>query len=312
MPCFRKHSIAIVGSLLLSWATVGAVRTASAEPTSTTGVMGAVVTRADKSGSDNHHTETAASVDDLTHQADRGDYKAQHTLAAIYETGTGVKQDYAASLKWWRTLADQGDREGAETIGRFFDAGRGVEPDKAEAARWYRVAAERGDNMASVLLAAKYEKGEGVPQSYKDAARWYRLPAQEGDTTAQARLGRLYASGRGVKQDYAAAYYWLSLPSHCHDEERDTLQTLTAVRQHLTTGDIRTIEKRVADFQWPAWSGIVSLTSISTEGQHVTRHLCGCDCEWKSPATGLSGTNSHDSSAPSLSKPAPATHTLNH
>ena len=49
--------------------------------------------------------------------AEQGDARAQYHLGTLYFTGTGVPQDYAEALKWFRLSADQGNPEGQGALG---------------------------------------------------------------------------------------------------------------------------------------------------------------------------------------------------
>ena len=46
--------------------------------------------------------------------ADKGFAEAQYTLGNFYEDGTGVMQDYAEAMRWYRLAAAQGHRGRAE------------------------------------------------------------------------------------------------------------------------------------------------------------------------------------------------------
>jgi TPR repeat protein len=54
--------------------------------------------------------ETAVRV--LRPLAEQGDARAQYHLGTRYFTGSGVPQDYAEALKWFRLSADQGNPDG--------------------------------------------------------------------------------------------------------------------------------------------------------------------------------------------------------
>ena len=50
--------------------------------------------------------------------------------------------------------------------------GSGVPQDAAEAVRWYRLAAEQGLARAQTNLGFMYANGSGVPQDAAEATRW--------------------------------------------------------------------------------------------------------------------------------------------
>ena len=51
----------------------------------------------------------SADIKTLRKQAEAGDAKAQFDIGSMYETGSGVKQDYAEAAKWYRKAAERGD-----------------------------------------------------------------------------------------------------------------------------------------------------------------------------------------------------------
>jgi TPR repeat protein len=112
---------------------------------------------------------------------------------------------------WYRKAAEQGDAVAQDALGDLYDSGRGVRRDYAQAALWYRKAAEQGDADAQDSLGYLYHKGQGVPQDDAQAATWSRKAAEQGDAEAQWLLGGLYLNGQGVPRNYAEAYFWLDL-----------------------------------------------------------------------------------------------------
>src|SRR5919107_1027314 len=59
--------------------------------------------------------------------AERGDSTAMLTLGMLYLRGAGVRQDYAAALKWWRDAAALGNIRAQNNIGVIFRDGLGME-----------------------------------------------------------------------------------------------------------------------------------------------------------------------------------------
>jgi hypothetical protein len=133
--------------------------------------------------------------------ANNGHAGAQSVLGAIYESGTGVSQDFAAAAKWYAKAAAQGDAGAQRSLGDCYFSGRGVPPDAAAAVAWYTKAAELGDARAQVSLASCFHLGEGVAEEDAEAAAtWYAKAAAQGDADALYTLGSWYASGKGVVQ----------------------------------------------------------------------------------------------------------------
>ncbi len=51
----------------------------------------------------------SADIRTLRKQAEAGNANAQFNLGSMYETGSGVRQDYAEAAKWYRKAAERGD-----------------------------------------------------------------------------------------------------------------------------------------------------------------------------------------------------------
>ena len=161
---------------------------------------------------------TASAQDKLLLQLAEGGLDAfQVTLGLAYENGTsGVEQDYAEALKWYRLAAEQGNVFAQLRLGGSYYSGKGVEQDYAEAVKWYRLAAEQGDARAQYLVGYAYRIGEGVEQDYAEAVKWWRLSAEQENADAQYWnadaqywLGYFYYKGIGVEQDYNESLKWL-------------------------------------------------------------------------------------------------------
>jgi TPR repeat protein len=117
-------------------------------------------------------TSLAASIKE---KAVSGDVAAQRRLAAIYEQGFGVPQDYVQEAFWYRKAAEQGDADSQNNLGGL------------------------------------YEAGQGVRQSFTEAAFWYRKAAIQGNSTAHYNLGLLYSNGHGASRSNVEAYFWLDV-----------------------------------------------------------------------------------------------------
>jgi TPR repeat protein len=79
--------------------------------------------------------------------------------------------------------------------------GSGVGQDDAEAVRWYRTAAEQGNVIAERQLGLVYALGRGAPQSDETAARWLNLAAGSGDGVAKQKLAMRFCRIKAVRYD---------------------------------------------------------------------------------------------------------------
>ena len=58
--------------------------------------------------------------------AEQGDAVAQYKLGVMYYDGSGVLQDYAEAVKWYREAAEQGHAIAQNSLGQMYDLGQGV------------------------------------------------------------------------------------------------------------------------------------------------------------------------------------------
>jgi TPR repeat protein len=132
------------------------------------------------------------------------------TAAALLAKGEEAYDDgsYAQALQWYAKAAEQGNPRAEFRLGALYESGRGVRQDFALAAAWYRKAAERGDIEAELSLAALYSNGFGVPQDYAQALAWERKAADQGDALAALMVGDAYRNGAGVPVDMEQARSW--------------------------------------------------------------------------------------------------------
>jgi uncharacterized protein len=140
--------------------------------------------------------------------ADRGDAEAQFTLGVAYRDGSGVPQDEAQAVQWFRKAAEQGLAVAEYNLALMYAKGTGVSKNPKEAALWYEKAAQQGDARAQSNLGTAYQVGDGVPQDVATALRLYRQAAEQGNAVAQSNLGVLYQTGNGVVQNSSQAVQW--------------------------------------------------------------------------------------------------------
>ena len=76
------------------------------------------------------------------------------------------------------------DAEAQYDLGLKYVNGTGVPEDTAEAVRWFRMAAEQEFAPAQYNLGVGYANGAGVPENYVLAYAWFNLAAAQGDEGA--------------------------------------------------------------------------------------------------------------------------------
>ena len=99
--------------------------------------------------------------------------------AAAYENG-----DYTAALREWKPLAERGNADAQTHLAAMYDEGLGVPQDYKIAGKWLRLAAEQEVSAAQNNLGFMYETGEGVIQDGVYAYMWFSIAASSGDEYA--------------------------------------------------------------------------------------------------------------------------------
>ena len=143
--------------------------------------------------------------------ADQAHAKGQVNLGVMCEDGTGIPQDPTEAAQWYRRAADQGNAGGQANLGLMYKDGTGVPQDFIEAVRLIKLAADQGHATGQCSLGLLHEDGIGVPQDPTEAARLYRLAADQGLAAGQCSLGLMYQNGTGVSKDFTEAVRWYRL-----------------------------------------------------------------------------------------------------
>ena len=92
----------------------------------------------------------------------------------MYAFGSGVAQDYAEALKWYRLAADQGHASAQNNLGFIYGTGQGVPQDFVEAHMWYNLSASRGNALAADnrdLMAEKMTPAD-ISMAQRMAREW--------------------------------------------------------------------------------------------------------------------------------------------
>lgn len=124
------------------------------------------------------------------------------------------------TIRAWEQKAREGDAFAQNVVGMAYKCGLGVKQNHAASIKWFRMAAERGEADAQFNLARAYasevdggyKKARAAPANDADALTWYQRSADQGHIPAQVKLAGLYAKGaENVTRDQVQAYKWLSL-----------------------------------------------------------------------------------------------------
>ncbi|EFC39629.1 predicted protein [Naegleria gruberi] len=91
----------------------------------------------------------------------------QGSIAALHEIS---KKDYSTDVNWLEQLANKGDVSAQNNLGAMYNMGTGVKEDKAKAIYWLQKAADQGNDNSLFNLGAIYlNGGEGVPKDLEKA-----------------------------------------------------------------------------------------------------------------------------------------------
>jgi TPR repeat protein len=91
-------------------------------------------------------------------KAEGGDVPSIYQTASAYESGSGVTQDYAKAMEWYKKGADKGDDSCMFNIGVMYREGRGVPKDINLTVEWFLKSAAAGAGVAWYNLGMMYYK----------------------------------------------------------------------------------------------------------------------------------------------------------
>ena len=160
---------------------------------------------------------------------EKGMTEARFNLAAMYEEGQGVAQDYEKAISLYTQQADEPDAFAMMELGRIYENGEcGQKKDLEEALKWYEQAANHGAELPNNegyvgcqrVLQAMYELAEdyrdgsnGAEKNEEEAIRYFKLLAE--DESAGEDLVKKSCTGLGkmlanntTKEDDAEAVSW--------------------------------------------------------------------------------------------------------
>jgi TPR repeat protein len=206
-----------------------------------------------------------AGVPALLAKAGAGDGAAQLELALAYNSGYGVKQDFAEALKWSQLAAEQGYARAQDLLGKLYFLGQGVKRDRAEAKKWFEKSAMQG------FADGQYDLGTSLWQGNADGASGqiqinqenaevlqeglaaFILAATQGHPGAMHSLGDLSAATSAATPDQLPeAYKWFLSAAQAGD--------------HTSLAQLSQIGKRLTKDQM---TQAVQAASAWFEGQHL-------------------------------------------
>lgn len=163
-------------------------------------------------------------------------------VAAMYEKGDDVLQNYTEAAKWYRKAADSSPQAAFKLSAMFID-GRGVPQDYGQAMTFCRSAAKRNYAPGQLCVGYLYQHGLGTHADPKEAAKWYEEASKGGQRQAMMNLAEMYWKGEGLNVDRPEAYYFFCLASRRGAPNAKTeAQTLW---KEMSKGEIKRLEKKL-------------------------------------------------------------------
>lgn len=179
--------------------------------------------------------------------AEMGDSAAQCQLGFLYENGFFGNPNDDEAVRWYRRSAEQCLPNGQFRLAACYQLGKGVEQDYPEAARLFSLAARRGHADAAEALQMLRDMGvEEAPEppakapappppppkaeapvappapppmpdlppdlddpAVTDAVAAYQAQALQNNASAQLKLGLAYHVGRSAPKDPKLACFWV-------------------------------------------------------------------------------------------------------
>ncbi len=94
------------------------------------------------------------------------------------------KGEFAAELRITEPFAVKGEAWAQTRLALIYLEGSGLVQNSAEAVKWFRLAATQGFSPAQLFLGLMYYKGQGVVQDYVRSLMWLNLAAVSGNGDA--------------------------------------------------------------------------------------------------------------------------------
>ncbi len=152
-----------------------------------------------------------AQTQSLAARADAGDTEAGYQLGLRYTSGTGVRQNFAYGMQYFRQAAGSGHVAAQYLYGMGFYTGRGTGRDLKQARLWLQRAADQGYASACHQLGQIYINGQGVPAEPGWGMHWVAQAAEQGNPSAQLLFGVGYLKGIGIDKNRLQGMKWLAL-----------------------------------------------------------------------------------------------------
>lgn len=141
---------------------------------------------------DNGRPDDEAALEQYVSAAMRGYARAQHHLGLVFESGNrAATRSTTEAFNWYGKAAEQGYGPALLKVAAAYESGRGVKRDYAKAMQWYERAAAANIASAQYALGNLFERGRGTKRDKVAALKWYRDAAANGHADAKLKVQRL-------------------------------------------------------------------------------------------------------------------------
>ena len=196
--------------------------------------------------------------------------------AAIAIEGIAVEQGDHNALASLKLRAEQGDALAQTRLAALYDSGLGVKKDYVFSARWYLAAARKGFAPAQNNISQAYASGRGVPKNHAEAHKWILAAAEQGFATAQWNLSMDYQLGIGVNIRSEEAYFWASLAAMT---DSTYLTGRDEVAAHLRRDKKVAVETRLKTWRAKPTQATVSAKAMEKDIAQIIGHDLGAQQE---------------------------------
>lgn len=143
--------------------------------------------------------------------ADKGDLRAVHLLAKMYNRGHGVEEDKELAKQYYLSAARAGHTESQIEMAEIYSYAKGANYQPEKAAYWWRILIKKGHDDAFYELISMHLDDEiKLTQEEKETALPKIIQLAKKDEKGYSRLlGSLYATGSLIGKDEKKAEYWL-------------------------------------------------------------------------------------------------------
>jgi TPR repeat protein len=153
----------------------------------------------------------------LMHDAEKGNALAAFRVGVIYEEGCGVRRNRQTAAAYYELAGKNGHVDGAVRLGAFYAQGDVIGVDYKKAKALMEGPAAKGHPLANFHLGVMAYRGDEVKPPKPDvplAMKHFKASAEGGFAQAQFIVGQALVEGKELPQDLKAAKLMLQRASN--------------------------------------------------------------------------------------------------